>query len=166
MLDGFDHDGLPLLGGGLVHPGEGAGAAHGVGHLLIFALRGQRLQHIGGGVLPVVSDGVPPGPTPAPAISDTVADRARSSSRSSGGGGKYSSSIVTGTEMAALGRRQTIDHRLDEGLGCRSSGGDRDGPAEIVWQLGGFVHSDHPGTARGPGDLLERRPCSRSWPSR
>jgi len=99
--------------------------------------------------------GSPPGPNPG----------ARHQRHGGRQGSEQLSELGRGREVLVLDRHghrdgalgRAPDDRSPPGRGprCRSSGGDRDGPAEIVWQLGGFVHSDHPGTARGPGDLLE-----------
>ena len=96
--------------------------------------------------------GVPPG---APLRRARAASRPRSSSRSSGGGGKYSSSTVTGGADRAEPRRQSLHHRLDQGLGGRGAGGDPDGARQVVGQLGGVVDPDHPRAAEGSRHLLE-----------
>ena len=105
VLDRLDDDVLPLLGGGLVHPGERHGAIIAPCGLRRPAGRGRRQPRRHG-----------PRPPDRPAAvrgraarKPSVAPTARRSSRSSGGGGKYSSSVVTVTSVTpSAGARRAI----------------------------------------------------------
>ncbi len=185
LLHRLAGDRLPLLGGGLVHAGEGRSALAPVSVISsIFPRRPVSPIHAAGGrpggsqasaartsaaERPRSSTARSSGPRrrPRQQHAERRAPRARSSSRSSGGGGKYSSSVVTWTSSTpSVGARRGQD-LLDECLGRRRPGGHaRRCRSRSAGTSSAVVDPDHPGAARGARPPSPGRPCWRSWPSR
>ena len=81
-----------------------------------------------------------------PSTNAATASSAGISSRSSRGGGKYSSSSVTRTASTPCDRRELRDHRFDEVLGCARAGGDADDARvaeRVEVELVGAVDAQH-----------------------
>jgi hypothetical protein len=65
-------------------------------------------------------------------VRSSIAERVFSISRSSGGGGKYSSSTVTDEISTPLSGIKEVQHFVDEGLGRGRARSHSDGADEVI----------------------------------